>query len=677
MLCITRPPTPFLASPRALIPLFVAGAMACSSTRDGAGTSDGGPGEVPTSDAGPTIGNGDIVIEDMGLHEVRHGTVFRYEPTIRGEVILCRKDMGHDDVRVDSESGAITWDTSALAFGRGFHIRIKCSNYDGHVFASLVVHVDKTGSSRLRVAGAEGVSPYIGVGGRSMQSGDTLVIPDGVYPVSVSADESYENAFKSTSPTAGLADQFTTVIARSPGGVVVSGAAQEGIPQQKNAFQLDNPVNVAIVGFVAKDVLRESFFAGPLGSSSRVLVDFMGTQGAGTEHEPCGDFAEASRGACSKAGFRINGGQPLIQNSYDWGHNRYGIMTRSSTASVTRRSFVRLDEHRGDQPYGGFSNYCDTAHISQDNTVFDSLAIAAPHYKNYAGLEAYPATGCEQTPATLRTEGLLSVHNALSLSLMDQKAGPNHVWDHIVSFDSEGTCTPQTNRCGAWLLQADKETDVSNSFFGTARGFEGTTSVAGAFNTDVALRDGVAISDVPGVADQGQVPRYLPESLLYFRGRSDTFHGDPGSLELTTTRRYPIAGEDIIAANMRSYRNAEAMRVGGGTVDIDGNRGATAQGESMSEYFWGYVDEHIPPLVVRVKEYAGGAHRIAWERHVGPRRDLVTGWRIICTSRDDSEVAELAENQLAYLDDSPCDSYGVQALYADGESGIAYSEGAE
>lgn len=649
----------------------------CSSDASG-GADPGGLGRDAggARDSGPIIGTGNIVIEDMGLHEVAHGSLFRFEPAITGEVVLCRKDMGHDDVEVDSETGVITWDTSALAFGRGFHIRIKCSNFDGHVFASLVVHVDKTGSSRLRVAGAEGVSPYIGLAGRAMQSGDTIVIPDGLYPVSVAADESYENAFKSNTPTAGRDDQFSTIIARSPGGVVISGAAHDAIPQQKNAFQFSNPSNVAIVGFVAKDVLRESFFAGPLDPTSRFLVDFVGTQGAGTEHENCGDFAEAAQGSCSKAGFRVNGGRPLIQNSYDWGHNRYGIMTRSSTASVTRRSFVRLDEHRGDQPYGAFSNYCDVAHLSQDNTVFDSLAIAAPHYKNYAGLEAYPATGCENTPATLRTEGLFSVHNALSLSLMDQKAGPNHAWAHIVSFDSEGTCTPQTNRCGAWLLQADKDTDVTNSFFGMARGFEGGTSTSGAFNSDVALGAGMSISDIPGVPDQGTTPRYLPESLLYFLGRSDTFHGDALSTGVTRTRRYPIPGEDIIADNMRSYHNPVALRVGGGTVDIDGDRGATALGESMSEHFWGYLDDHVPPLVVRVKAKEGG-NRIAWERHVGSRRELVVGWTVLCTSNGDGTVASLAANELAYFDDSECSAYGVMAVYADGESGIAYSEEAQ
>lgn len=657
---------------RLLLLLVLAACSHTAADADGdGGVLNGDAGS--SSDGGPIIGTGDINIEDMGLHEVSHGEVFQFEPSITGEVILCRKDMGHDDVQVDSQTGAITWDTSSLAFGRGFHIRIKCSNFDGHVFASLVVHVDKSGTSRLRVAGDQGISPFLGVAGRAMQGGDTIVFPDGTYPVSVAADSSYENAFKSNAPTAGTSEQFSTLIARTPGGVVVTGAAHDGIPQQKNAFQLSNPSNVALVGFVAKDVMRESFFAGPLDPSSRLLVDFVGTQGAGTENELCSDFALAAESPCSKAGFRVNGGQPLIQNSYDWGHNRYGIMTRSSVASVTRRSFVRLDEHRGDQPYGGFSNYCDTAHISQDNTVFDSLAIAAPHYKNYAGLEAYPATGCENAPATLKTEGLLSVHNDLSLSLMDQKAGPNHVWDNIVSYDTEGTCTPQTNRCGAWLLQADKETDVSNSFFGKARAYDGASSPSGAFNEDVVFGAGVALSDIPGQSDQGAVPRYLPESLLFFRGRSDTFNGDPGATALTQTRRYPIPGEDIIAANMRAYHNPTAFQVGGGTVDIDGNRGATADGESMSEYLWGYLDDRIPPLVVRVKSLGNG-NRIAWERHVGSRRELVTGWVVLCTSNGDAELATLEARQLAFEDESGCSSYGVQALYSNGASGIAYSE---
>ncbi|MBV1911064.1 MAG: hypothetical protein KUG78_17325 [Kangiellaceae bacterium] len=614
-----------------------------------------------------------LSIDDMGTHEIAHGEMFNFQPVINGTATICRKDLGHDDVSVDSETGLITWDTTSLNFGRGFHIRIKCSNFDESAYASLVIHVDKSGTSRLRVAGEEGVSPFIGVAGQAMTSGDTIIFPDGNYPVSVSRDESYENAFKGSAPTAGSSDQFSTIISLSPGGAVINGEAQSGIPKQKNAFQLGTNSFVAIVGFVVKNVLRESMTNFEGATNTNLLIDFVGAKGAGTNGEPCSNFSEAGSGWCSNAGMRINGGNPLFQSSYDWGHNRYGIMTRSTNGSVTRRSFVRLDEHKGDQPYGGFSNYCDTLHLSQDNTVFDSLAIAAPHYKNYAGLEAYPATGCENDPATLATNGTLSVNNKLSLSLMDAKAGPTHTWDNVVSYDSQGTCTPQTNRCGLWLLQSDKSVDVSNSFFGLARAFDGATSPGQAFGSNVNFVSNVALDDVAGVGNSGARPGYLPENQLYFNGRSDTFHGDPGFNSVTTSRRWPIPGEDIIAKNMRAYRNTEAFRVGGGTVDIDGNRGASIDGETMSEYFWGYINDLVPPLVVRVKN-KGSAKRVAWEHLSGTRRNFVTGWKVLCTSTSNSVLATLAKETLVYSDSSSCTSYAVLASYAGGDSGIAYNE---
>lgn len=621
------------------------------------------PSEDPPAGSVPTIAA-------LGNHEIAHGEVFVLDPMISGDVVLCRKDLGHDAVKVDSETGRIEWDTSGLAFGRGFHIRIKCSNNAGAAYASGVVHVDKSGSSKLVVAGQAGVSQYIGVAGRAMRSGDTVVFPDGTYPVSVNGDESYENAFKTSAPTNGSSEQFSTLIAESPGGVVISGAPRGGIPKQKNAFQLTSISYVAIVGMVVKDIKREAFAAES--GTNRLLLDFMGTAGAGTNGEPCSNFSEAGNGWCSKAGMRINGGTPLIQNSYDWGQNRYGIMTRSTSGSITRRSFVRLDEHRGDQPYGGFSDYCDSAHLSQDNTVFDSLAIAAPFYKNFAGLSAFPATGCESLSANLKTVGLLAVNNDLSLSLMDQKAGPTHVWDYIVSYDSEGTCTPQTNQCGNWLLQADKPTNVTNSYFGKARGFNGGTA-GSAFNSDINLGSGVAIDDVPGRQDLGSAPQYLPESQLYFRGKSDTFYGDAGYDQLTDVRRWPIGGEDIIAQNMRSYDNPSAYAVGGGTVHIEGDRGAAASDETLSEYFWGYIDSYIPPLVVRVKD-KGTYNRVAWERHFSWRSSQVTGWKVHCASAEFALLAELPASQLQYNDSSGCTQYGVKALYGAEESGFAYLE---
>ncbi|TDR20491.1 hypothetical protein [Marinicella litoralis] len=613
------------------------------------------------------------IIADMGMHTVSHGDTFVYQPQISGEVVLCRKDMGHDEVNVDSVSGLITWDTSELLFGRGFYIRIKCSNYHGSAWASMVVHVDKSGSSQLRVAGENGVSPFIAVAASEMQGGDTVVFPDGLYPVSVSQDESFENALKTTTdvPSNGSADQFSTIMAASPGGVLISGAAHDGIPKQKNAIQMASSNYVALVGFKIADVLRESFTSS---NGNHLLVEFIGTAGAGTNNLPCSNFIEAREGWCSKAGMRANNGTPLFQANYDWGHNRYGIMTRSTTASITRRSFVRLDEHRGDQPYGGFSDYCDQAHLSQDNVVFDSLAIAAPHYKNYAGLSAFPATGCENMVSELKVKGLMAVNNKLSLSLMDSQAGVDNEWVNIVSYDSEATCTPQGNRCAAPLLQSDKILNVRESFFGQARAFNNNISGPPAFGEEIILQENVTLFDVFDETDQGSPPRYLPESLLYFSGKSDTFHGDPGFQEMTTVRRWPISGEDIMAASMQSYFNSAAFKVGGGTVAVDGNRGAVAEGETMSEYFWAYMDPLIPPLVVRVKDL-GATHRIAWEHLSSHRRTSVIGWKVVCTSSGNTTLVILDENQLSYEHPAgSCTSYAVKTMYFAGESGIAYSE---
>jgi len=617
----------------------------------------------------------DLVIEDMGFHEVKLGEEFKFQPRIIGNFHLCRKDFGHDDVIVHPETGEIRWDTSQLTFGRGFYIRIKCSNYTNFDYGSMIIHVDKSGTSKIRILGKDGIDGRIGIAGQSMISGDTLVVPNGVYPVSTRSNGSYDNAFKMTSPTDGTKNQFSTLIAQTPGGVLITGEATSKFGKQKNAFQLSESNYVAIVGFVVKDVQRGSFTT--VGPGNRLLVEFLGAQGAGTWGFPCSNFEEAKKGQCSNAGIRVNRGTPLIQSSYDWGHNRYGIMTRNTKASITRRSLVRLDEHKGDQPYGGFSDYCDSKHISQDNIVFDSLAVAAPHYKNYAGLAAFPATGCAKMKSDLKVVGLLSVNNKLSLSLMDSKAGSDNLWKNIVSYDTEGTCTPQKDRCGAWLLQSKKNTKVYGSFFGKARGFKGSENIRGAFSKkNIQLDDSVIIHDIPGMENKGVPPEYLPSIQLYYNGRSDTFWGDKGYSEQTKTRRWPIPAEDIIASNMRSYRNSKALKVGGGTIDIDGNRGAVTEGNSMSEYFWGYINPNIPPLVVRVNKKSGG-NRIAWENFTGLTKEKVLGWIVNCVDfkkNSMTKLKQLEKNTLYYLDNSECHSYAVQAIYQNGVSGVSYIE---
>lgn len=108
-------------------------------------------------------------------------------------------------------------------------------------------------------------------------------------------------------------------------------------------------------------------------------------------------------------------------------------------------------------------------------------------------------------------------------------------------------------------------------------------------------------------------------------------------------------------------------------MDLRGDRGAMASGESMSEYFWAYLDKLIPPLVVRVKVVSAG-HRVAWEHLNSQRREDVVGWKVQCMDDDERELAELPESQLVYVDTSGCMAYAVRALYDAGESGIAYVE---
>ena len=130
----------------------------------------------------------------------------------------------------------------------------------------------------------------------------------------------------------------------------------------------------------------------------------------------------------------------------------------------------------------------------------------------------------------------------------------------------------------------------------------------------------------------------------------------------------------IIAANMQDYHNPVAFKVGGGTVNIDGNRGATAENESISEYLWAYRDPLIPPLVVRVKD-KGSYHRVAWEHLSSFRRTNVIGWKVICVSDNNALLASLAETELMYESlQTSCNSYAVKAVYNNGESAIAYIE---
>ncbi|MBT4762064.1 MAG: hypothetical protein HOO06_10235 [Bdellovibrionaceae bacterium] len=630
----------------------------------------------------PTAGR--PILNHMGLHVVKLGDTFQYQPKVLGEIGICRKDLAHDDVTIDPQTCLITWDTSNLKFGRGFYIRLVVSNSEGESRASMVLHVDNNNGSKIIIAGQNGVSPYLGVAGRAMKSGDTLVIPDGVFPVSVSGDEKYENAFKMNAPTQGVENsdgtpkQMSTLISFTPGEAIVDGKAQNEIPKQKNAFQLTDAKNVAIVGFVIRNVRRESFTSS---GGKNILIDFIGAAGAGTNLLSCNSFNAAGSGWCSNAGFRINSASNvLVQNTFGWADSRYSIMTRTTSKAVIRRSYVRKDAYRGDQPYGGFSHYCDNKHKSIDNFAFDSLAVAAPHYKNYAGISAYPATGCENSSDEHENVGFVSLNNDLSLSLMDSKSGQSHLWSHTVSYGSVGTCTPQNNYCANLILQSDKNTDVSNATFMNAQQFNSSTNRT-AFNSDVSLdQNSVIIKDVSQKDNMGSLTQdYLAyqdngADTRYFYGKQDLFYDDTNIKAKTSTRRWPSPGEDIIAKHMRSYDAPAALKVGGGTIHIKGDRGATASNETISEYFWGALKEEIPPLVIRVKKN-GAESLILWEPLKSYRAKLVSGWKVYCM--DDSTpqlLATFSKSTISFTHGTGCSSFSVTALYGSKESGFSYTE---
>ena len=138
-------------------------------------------------------------------------------------------------------------------------------------------------------------------------------------------------------------------------------------------------------------------------------------------------------------------------------------------------------------------------------------------------------------------------------------------------------------------------------------------------------------SNLSGLAKDGGD---LGATVMTLIGKSGTLFGEPGYDDETNTPMWPYPFEDKIKEKFATYNYTgptytgnEMSRSQGANGTISGARGFSVDGESLTNYIWGYLGSTVPPFSVTATAGDRSA-LIKWNPHPDNTRSTITGFRV-------------------------------------------------
>lgn len=313
----------------------------------------------------------------------------------------------------------------------------------------------------------------------------------------------------------------------------------------------------------------------------------------------------------------------------------------------------------------GFSSDHRTSSISDmDGCVFAEIQNTVTPRMGYVG------------PTFMNTKSLITVDKCVFIR------GKTHE-------NAQMTGTNGAFRCGSTVSQypTEKVIDIADSIIGyfgwnedTGATFDagpvfnatGTSALCEVTGSNISnyggLLEAVAVNyDISGTTTLEPLANgldYLPKvtegsplealdpDLTKFKSKAYRFHGDTGYNSEPTmhyTRGnwcWPHPAEGLIRAKMKAYYKTNcvtrASSPGGtdfGVGTISGDRGFCADGESLSEYIWGYLGKTVPPLRTCAIPRTGGEVTFFVAKYRSSRGNGITKYKIYREGTPDVLIA--------------------------------------
>lgn len=602
--------------------------------------------------------------------------VYSFTPTLAaGENVLWTKAYGPDDVKIDPITGTTSWSVPAGMPDESFHLGLRASNDDGNDIETWILTV---GSGEVVYIGPSEVLKTLKAGMAAIDSGDTLVMRNGTWAAQGGDNTIPGSPQKFQKLPEGDASQYTSLMAEDPGQVIIdgSGYTQSGLISLFGSYEHPDwgPLNtgssftgltdyIAIKGLVLTNSWTDSL---RINYSHHIKLIDIGVGPSGLSE---GSYPNV---------YIYRSDHVLIEGMYVWGHGRYKIQFKDSSESVVRRSVVRMDDIRIDDPIGGFIAYCSKNIVFQNNIVIDSDSSQFWFDHNtLVGAYGVPATNCYSYPEGIIFEDSLVLNSHVGVALSDARETTNDaLWQNIVAWslqparsyegDAGASTAPIHSGVGptalnrltvgevstspSWFLYSrSQDTSVTNSILHRL-GWNGSQvnnigdliRVTGAtfyfshnnvseFLGDMIQSGSPVISNTTNHAPNFRYITKLPDSsnlrslgensqgvgaeILMMRGKSGTHYGTNGYRDVLDIPMWPFPGEEQMHSHFGQFSYTGPVQAGG-TGTLNGKRGFAVDNQSLTHYVWTFLDTIAPPFRVRAVPQDGAAI-VLWQAKQG------------------------------------------------------------
>ncbi len=444
---------------------------------------------IPTAGFPPGYEAESPILDSLPFFEVALGDTLEFTATVsQGINVTYFKDDGPDFMMVDPETGEVSWDTTYLPRGQAFALTIGASTSAGIDTVSTVIHVDNIGTSKIRILGEYQsdlditLSTYIRVAAYEINSGDTLIIPNGNYQASITGSSGWgnrENAFASDigSWIGGSNAQLTGIYGASPDGVVVSGEPHDDVGRVNCGIDTDTGQgnaleNYAKIGNIEYTRFQNSAIA--CNAPTHVILENVGATDSGLAVE-ANNYAEADAPYASVAAAYLGGGYVVFDTCYAFGACRQGLQFGNPVSNCLGiRNIVRLDEYRGVEPRAGFLAYKVAELGVFNNFVVDAdQEDAAPFYDYYSGAFAAPSTGDTSYPTGQQWDANVVINVQMICSIFDAETDDDVTrFDNFVAWDTVSSLTPGLGDQSPLVMASNDTIAYNRGSFGKIASYE-------------------------------------------------------------------------------------------------------------------------------------------------------------------------------------------------------------
>ena len=564
--------------------------------------------------------------------------------------VTWSKLYGHDDLTVNSTTGAVSWTIPSGFPQEGYYVGVRACNADGCGDATWIV---KVGGGSYRYVGSGQTYSTISAATAAAASGDTIVIKAGTY---TGTNNQMRNlgTTRGQMPPSGSSGVYTTVMAEYPGAVTLDG--------QNTLSMIDGLGNYSPTSFTMTDgigtyALNYIAFKGFIVKSSASATNGGCVIFNHVDHIKLTHILAYDSNAESSPIGAFRSGYILFENCASWGNGRAKLTVYLSEYCVMRRSFARFDYSTATDPDEDIMFYASNYTRGQNLLDIDSLSNNANMtYDGGAFVISVGGWGSNQTDNKISESIVLNRQGRFEEANSPSGSHTSPTYSNVVAYDlvaeanasqecTSNACNPITTSAGltfsnvtfgkwsasepvaysAMINDWANVSSLTNSILFNFKDSSGSTvayamygmnavdniNVYQAYATNLIANPGTTATNVTTTNPQTNGLLYLPRvepgsnlanagigaTVMYMRGKSGTMFGDTGYDDLTSVPMWPFPMEDLIKTQMCAY-NLNGVTGNRGYCLYSGKDGVH---NTLTSYIWEYLGNQIPASIYSTK----------------------------------------------------------------------------